>query len=193
VPHGNGVIFAIAALDAALPLLPSETMLIAAGVVAAVRELSLALVIATGAAGAFVGESGRYVIGRAVDSKVRRIILTGRRGAGRLLRVERAFGDPAGLTDRRCSIRPRWPDGGDAHSRSDLHALRTLCEVRDHRRSNMSAYGALLGYAGGRSFEDEPLKALLLGLGVAAFSSAIIEALRRWGGHLIMPLSKQRV
>ena len=56
-----------------------------------------------------------------------------------------------------------------------------------------SAYGALLGYAGGRGFEDEPLKALLLGLGVAAFSSAIIEALRRWGGHLVMPLSKQRV
>ncbi len=192
-PWTYGVIFAIAALDAVLPLLPSETMLIAAGVVAAVGELSLALVIATGAAGAFVGDSGAYVLGRTVDSKVRRVILAGRRGAGRLVRVERAFATRPGLL----IVGARFIPGGrtavmlTAGATSMPYAR--FAKFAITAGAIWSAYGALLGYAGGRGFEDEPLKALLLGLGVAAFSSAIIEALRRWGGHLVAPFQAARL
>lgn len=82
-PWTYAVIFAVAALDAVFPIIPSESVLITAGVVAAVGELSITFVIATGAAGAFVGDSGAYVLGRAVNAKVKHLIVAGRRGARR--------------------------------------------------------------------------------------------------------------
>jgi membrane protein DedA with SNARE-associated domain len=48
-----------------------------------------------------------------------------------------------------------------------------------------STYATLLGYAGGRTYENEPLKALLLGFGIALVGAALIEAGRRWGGRLV--------
>jgi membrane protein DedA with SNARE-associated domain len=42
-----------------------------------------------------------------------------------------------------------------------------------------ASYGALLGYLGGRTFENHPIYALLLALGIAAAISAAVEGYRR--------------
>jgi membrane protein DedA with SNARE-associated domain len=43
-----------------------------------------------------------------------------------------------------------------------------------------ATFGALLGYLGGRTFEDKPLYALLLAFGIAGVITVGAEAFRRW-------------
>ena len=51
------VVFVFAFLDALLPVVPSETAVITAGVVAATGHLSLLLTLAAAACGAFAGDN----------------------------------------------------------------------------------------------------------------------------------------
>src|SRR5688572_31799166 len=57
-------LFVIAALDVIIPLVPSETSVILAGVLASTGDLHLVLVILFAAAGAIVGDNTAYWIGR---------------------------------------------------------------------------------------------------------------------------------
>src|SRR5918994_1249713 len=66
--------------DAVLPVLPSETMVIAAGVLAAGGDLDLPLAVAVAAVGAFLGDSASYLLGRRLGSWASRILFRGRRG-----------------------------------------------------------------------------------------------------------------
>jgi membrane protein DedA with SNARE-associated domain len=45
-------------------------------------------------------------------------------------------------------------------------------------------YSALIGYVGGSAFEEDPLKGLLLGLGIALAITVLIEASRYVRRHL---------
>src|SRR3954462_5915569 len=58
------VIIAVAYLDSVVPLVPSETAVILGGVAAGSGDQRLLLVIAAGAAGAFLGDNTAYLIGR---------------------------------------------------------------------------------------------------------------------------------
>jgi membrane-associated protein len=51
------------ALDAVLPIVPSEAVVIVASVLAAKGELSIWLIALAAAAGGFLGDSGSYVLG----------------------------------------------------------------------------------------------------------------------------------
>jgi membrane protein DedA with SNARE-associated domain len=42
-----------------------------------------------------------------------------------------------------------------------------------------ASYAALVGYLGGRAFEDSPLWGLLVGFGVAALTFVVVEVVRR--------------
>ena len=68
-PWTYAVILGIAALDALLPLVPSEATVISAGVLAGAGDLQLGLVIAAGAAGAYLGDSSAYLLGRRLDER----------------------------------------------------------------------------------------------------------------------------
>jgi len=52
------------ALDAVLPIVPSEAVVIAASILAAKGELSIWLVALAAAAGGFLGDTGSYLLGR---------------------------------------------------------------------------------------------------------------------------------
>ena len=43
-----------------------------------------------------------------------------------------------------------------------------------------ASYAALIGYLGGKAFEDNPIWGLLLGFGIAAAVFVIVELVRRW-------------
>ena len=66
--HASGwayaIVFLFAFLDALLPVVPSETAVITAGVVASTGNLSLPLIIPAAALGAFLGDTSAYLIGR---------------------------------------------------------------------------------------------------------------------------------
>ena len=59
------VVFLLALLDAILPVVPSETAVITAGVVAGSGRLSLPLIVASATAGAMAGDNTAYLVGRA--------------------------------------------------------------------------------------------------------------------------------
>ena len=78
VPSGIGYlgVFLLVAGETAGALVPGETALIVAGALAARGNLSLAAVIAVGAAGAIVGDNIGFVIGQ---RGIRRLLTTGHR------------------------------------------------------------------------------------------------------------------
>lgn len=69
-------VFSLVAGETAGALVPGETALIVAGALAARGDLSLAAVIAVGAAGAIVGDNIGFVVGQ---RGIRRLLTTGRR------------------------------------------------------------------------------------------------------------------
>ena len=184
-PWTYAVIFVIAALDAVLPIVPSESTLIAAGVVAGVGDLHLAGVIALGAAGAFLGDNAGYGLGGVLDRRVRRVLFTGDRGRRRLEFVERAFKRRGGSM----IVIGRFVPGGRTAvtftAGATGYGYRRFAAFALAAALAWSTYATLLGYAGGRAYEDEPLKALLFGFGIAIIGAALIEAGRRWGPRLV--------
>src|SRR3954469_21564562 len=83
-------IFTFALLDSIIPLVPSETAVIAAGVVASSGGLTLALVIAAAAAGAFCGDNIAYEIGKRARPWILRRF-SGEKAAARLEWAERVL------------------------------------------------------------------------------------------------------
>jgi membrane-associated protein len=179
------VIFAVAALDAVLPIVPSESTLIAAGVVAGLGDLNLAAVILLGAAGAFVGDNAAYGLGRALDDRVRRLLFTGNRGRRRLEFIHRAFERRGGSM----ILIGRFIPGGrtavtfTAGATAYLYARFVFFAII--AAFTWSTYATLIGYAGGKTYENEPLKALLFGFAIAIVGAALIEATRRWGPRVV--------
>ena len=173
-PWTYALVLAVAALDAVFPLVPSEATAIAAGVVAGAGELSLALVVAAAAAGAFAGDSSAYGIGRALGPRATRRLPEARVAwaEGKL----RAHAAPLILV-------ARFVPGGRTVTMTSAGAVH-LRWLRFERLALVAAvlwasYAALLGYVGGRAFEDDPLKALLVGFGLAAGVAVAVEAGRR--------------
>ena len=74
------VIFAIAYFDAIIPIVPSETAVIAAGVLAGTGDLELVLVILAGASGAFAGDNTAYMLGRKFEEPISRLVFRGEKG-----------------------------------------------------------------------------------------------------------------
>src|ERR671914_2261117 len=90
-PWTYAVILGIAALDAILPLVPSETTVISAGVLAGAGDLQLGLVIAAGALGAYAGDTSAYALGRRFGPRLERRVFRGEKGVRRQAWAEGAL------------------------------------------------------------------------------------------------------
>jgi membrane-associated protein len=178
-PWTYAVILAIAAIDALIPLVPSEATVISAGVLAGAGELHLALVIAAGAAGAYTGDTAAYWLGRRFENRLDRRLFGGEKGARRKAWAERVlarhggpliFGArfvPGGRTATTVTagvVRMRWP------LFATFAALAGIA---------WASYAALVGYVGGRAFKENLLLGLLVGFAFAAAVFAVTEGIRR--------------
>jgi membrane protein DedA with SNARE-associated domain len=168
----------IAALDALLPIVPSETAVITAGVVAATGNLELALVVACAAVGAAIGDNTAYAIGRRYGSHV------ARRGRGL------AAADKLAWAERRLAERggellvvARFVPGGRIAVTLTAGATRFRWRrfvVLDALAALLWAtYAALLGYFGGELFKEHPWRGLGLALAIALSSVVVVEVVRR--------------
>jgi membrane-associated protein len=178
-PWTYAVILGVAALDAVLPLVPSETTVISAGVLAGAGDLHLGLVIAAGAAGAYAGDSSAYLLGRRADERLKRRLFRGDKGARRQAWAERMLEHHGGPL----IFGARFVPGGRTATTVSAGLLR-MRWVRFAAFAGMAAagwalYAALLGYIGGRAFEDNPLWGLLVGFGLAAGTFLVVEVARR--------------
>ena len=173
------IIFVIAALDSVLPIVPSATLVIIGGVSAGLGNLWIPLVIVVAASGAFIGDNMSYLIGReASDWVIRRQTRTDK-GAARMAKIVEQVHERGGLL----LITARFIPGGRT-------ALTLSCGVtKQPRRWFISwaavaaviwgNYAALLGFIGGKSFEDNHTLAFIIAF-VSAFSITLVIELVRW-------------
>jgi membrane-associated protein len=178
-PWTYAVVLGVAALDAVLPLVPSETTVISAGVLAGAGDLQLGLVIAAGAAGAYAGDSSAYLIGRRADERLKRTLFRGDKGARREAWAE-------GMLERHGGpliFGARFVPGGRTATTVSAGVLRMrwarFAAFAAAAALGWASYAALMGYIGGRAFEHNPLWGLLVGFGLAALTFLAVEVARR--------------
>jgi membrane-associated protein len=170
----------VPALDALIPLLPSETAVIALGVATAgSTDPRIALLVGLAAVGAFLGDNAAYLVGRRFGPAVSRWIFAGERGTRRRDWAQRSLADYG----TRIIVACRFIPGGRT-------AVTLTCGLIGYpRRSFMlgtglagilwASYAFLLGRVGGQAFEGRPWAGLLVGLGLTVAVSGVIEAARR--------------
>ncbi len=170
----------VPALDALIPLLPSETAVIALGVATAgSADPRIAVLVALAALGAFLGDNAAYLLGRRFGPAVSRRIFAGERGARRRDWAQRSL-EKYGI---RIIVACRFIPGGRT-------AVTLTCGLIGYPRRSFilgtslagvlwASYAFFIGRLGGQAFEGRPWAGLLVGLGLTLAVSGVIEMARR--------------
>jgi membrane-associated protein len=168
------------ALDAILPVVPSETAVITLGVATAgSADPRIALLVACSAVGAFLGDNLCYLLGRRFGPWIERRFFASEKGAKRRDWAEHSlerYGMPLIIV---CRFIP----GGRT-------AVMLCCGIVGYQRRRFviataaagviwASYSFFIGRLGGKAFEDKPWAGLLLALGLTLAVSAVIELVRR--------------
>jgi membrane-associated protein len=175
------IIFAVAVVDAFFPLVPSETTLVIGGTFAASGDLNLLLVILAGAAGAVVGDNISYGIGTLVGERTVKRWFSSKKAHERFEWAERTLAERGGYI----IIVARFiPLGRTAvtFSAGYVHSLpwRRFIVYDVVAGLVWGTYGAMLGYFGGKTFEEHPLLGVALALGIALSLGFVVEAVRHY-------------
>ncbi len=172
------IIFVLAFLDALVPLVPSESSVITAGVVASTGDLSVPLVVLAAAAGAFAGDNTTYLLGRRFGRRIEARFFSGERGRKQIQWAERQLNERGG----ELIVIGRFIPGGRTAvtlSAGTLGYPWPRFALFDAAAALVWAlYATLLGYFGGRAFEHAPWQGLLLALAVAFAVAGGIELVR---------------
>jgi membrane-associated protein len=171
---------ALPLLDAIIPVLPSETVIIALGVATAgSTDPRLALLVACAAAGAFLGDNLCYILGRRFGPRVEGRFFRGEKGARRLAWAERSLG----RFGMQLIIVCRFIPGGRT-------AVTLCCGITGYPRRRFviatavaaviwACYAFFLGRIGGRAFEGRPWAGFAVAFGITLVLSGLVEAIRR--------------
>jgi membrane-associated protein len=172
------LIFVFAYLDALVPVVPSETAVITAGVLAGSGRMNIAAVIALAACGAFAGDNTAYLIGRHYGEPAKRRFFSGEKARKRIAWAEGQVQERGG----ELIVVARFIPAGRTVVTLSAGGLRM-----PWRRFALfdaiagvvwASYASLLGYFGGKAFEHQPWKGLLLALGIAFAVTGTIELVR---------------
>jgi membrane-associated protein len=175
------VIFAVAVVDAFFPVVPSETVVVIGGNLASSGDLSLPLVILFAAGGAILGDNISYGIGSLVGERTIKRWFSSPKSRRRLAWAEKTL-------DERGSyiiIIARFVPGGRTavtFSAGYIPSFRWRRFIVYDVIAGLiwGTYAALLGYFGGKAFENAPWKGLLLAFGIALAVTAAVEVVRWW-------------
>lgn len=170
----------IPALDALIPILPSETAVIALGVATAgSADPRIALLIACAAAGAFLGDNLSYLVGRRFGPATERRFFSSQRGQATRAWAERSLARYGVQLIIVCRFIP-----------AGRTAVTLTCGLIGYPRRRFAAgtavaaiiwalYAFFIGRLGGRAFQESPWAGLLIASGATIVISALIEAVRR--------------
>lgn len=171
-------LFAFAAIDAFFPLVPSESLVISAGVYAASGEPNLVGVIVLAALGAFAGDHVSYMIGRTAGGRALEGAKAGSRKATALERGGKLLRDRGGTILIVCRYIPGARTAITLSAGALRYPLRSFSFFDGIAALSWGTYSALVGYIGGAAFEDDPFKGLALGLGIALTVTLSVEVVR---------------
>lgn len=173
------VIFLVSAIDAFFPLVPSETIVITGGVLAGSGDLNLALVILAASLGAVIGDNVSYGLGTLLGERTIKRWFKSEKSQRAFLWAERQLEVRGGYL----IIIARFIPGGRTavtFSSGYVHAMKWRRFIFWDVIAAViwGTYAAMLGFIGGRQFEKDPWKGLLLAFFVAAGVAALVELVR---------------
>ncbi|GAA3136275.1 MULTISPECIES: DedA family protein [Nonomuraea] len=163
-------LFGLALLDGFFPIVPAETSVITAAVFAASGQTNLALVIVVAALGAFAGDHISYLIGHRSGGRLRE--------KKAFVWARNALAERGGLV----LVVARYIPGGRTATTLTMgavrHPLRSFTFFDAIAAGSWGLYSGLIGFFGGMAFENDPIKGLLLGLGIAVSITVAVEVVR---------------
>jgi membrane protein DedA with SNARE-associated domain len=165
--------------DVLFPLIPSETIVITASVLAAQGDLRIWLIVPAVAVGAFIGDNISYLLGRVVGDPAARRLFQGEKAGDRLQWAERAMQRRGSLL----VVVGRFIPGGRTASTFAAGTLEMAYRkfvVADAAAALAWAlYASMLGYLGGQTFKHSLWKPIVGSLVVAGLVTLGIEGWRR--------------
>ncbi|MDQ3992864.1 MAG: DedA family protein [Actinomycetota bacterium] len=173
------IVFAIAAIDAFFPAVPSEATAIAAGVVAGTGGLYVELVILAAAGGALVGDNITFAGGHFLGERLSQRFLQSEKAKKRVEWARRTLEERGPYL----IVVARFIPGGRTVTMftagfTDAFRWRRFVRWDALAAAIWGSYAVLLGYFGGRTFEKEPWKGLLLAFALALAVTLAVEAFR---------------
>jgi membrane protein DedA with SNARE-associated domain len=172
------LVAAVCLLDAVLPIVPSETMVITGGVLASRGDLNVVLIIVAGALGAFLGDNTAYGLGRRFGDAVIRLVIRGERGKRSLEWAKRMLDERGGTLIAVARFIPGGRTATTFTSGTTHFPYLRFLPAAAVGGVAWAAYNGLLGFAGGSTFKNQSWKGLLLAFGIAAVVTAIVEVVR---------------
>ncbi len=171
-------IFAVAAIDAFFPLVPSETVVITGGVLAGTGDLNLLLVILAASTGAILGDNISYGLGHWLGEHTVKRVFRGEKSQKGFEWAERQLEERGTYL----IIVARFIPGGrtaTTFSAGYIQSFPTGASSRDILAGFIwGTYAACLGYFGGKTFEQQPWKGLIVAFVVAIGLATTIELVR---------------
>jgi membrane protein DedA with SNARE-associated domain len=174
------VVFAVAGLDAVLPFMPSESTVVAVGVLsAATGRPQLALLILAAAAGAYLGDRLSYQIGRGSNRAVIARMQRGRRSKLVHDWLHRLLHHRGGMV----IVFARYVPGGRSTTAFAAgvvgYPLGRFCCYTAIAVLLWAVEAALLGYLGGAAFGSDPLVGLAVGWAAALAVTGVAVLIQR--------------
>jgi membrane-associated protein len=168
----------LAYFDAFVPVVPSETAVITAGVVASAGDLNIMLVIAAAACGAFLGDNTAYFIGHRFGTRINDRFFSGKKARERIEWAQRQVNERGGELILIARFIPAGRTVVTVSAGTLGYPWRRFVVFDAVAALTWALYASLLGYLGGHAFEEAPWKGLLLALGIAFAVAGTIELVR---------------
>jgi membrane-associated protein len=172
------IIALLAYFDALVPVVPSETSVITAGVVASTGDLSLPVVVAVAASGAFLGDNTAYYVGHRFGNRINDRFFSSEKNRKRVEWAQRQVHERGGELIVIARFIPAGRTVVTLSAGTLGYPWRKFVIFDAVATLSWALYAALLGYFGGHAFEKAPWKGLLLALGIAFAVTGTIEVVR---------------
>ena len=173
------ILFAAAAIDAVFPVVPSEGMVVTAGMAAAAGHQNLLLVITVAMVGSVIGESTCYFMGRGSGPALHRWMKRQERRQQMYDKVSGALHSRGGLILMTVRYIPGARMVATLTAGATRYSFKKFIVFTFAGVTVAYTYVALLGYVGGDAFAHDSLKALAFSLSLAAVIGLVVETSRR--------------
>ncbi|MGY4768584.1 DedA family protein [Kribbella sp. CWNU-51] len=173
------ILFAAAAIDAVFPVVPSEGMVVTAGMAAAAGHQNLLLVITVAMVGSVIGESTCYFMGRGSGPALHRWMKRQERRQQMYDKVSAALHSRGGLILMTVRYIPGARMVATLTAGATRYSFKKFIVFTFFGVTVAYTYVALLGYLGGDAFAHDSLKALAFSLSLAALIGLLVETSRR--------------
>jgi membrane protein DedA with SNARE-associated domain len=173
------VLFVAATVDAVFPVVPSEGLVLTAGMAAAAGHQNLLLVIVAAMVGSVIGESICYSLGRGSGPALHRWMRRQEKRQKIFEKVSKALHSRGGLILMTVRYIPGARLVATLTAGATAYSFRKFILFTIAGVTIAYTYVALLGYLGGDAFAHDSVKALAFSLCLALTIGVVVETTRR--------------